>query len=342
MENIYEFALPELTQRLAAHGFPAYRAVQVFGWLYKKRAEEFAKMRTLPPHLRRELADTFYCGLPECTLKRVSADKTEKYLFRLTDGRTVETVMIPEKKRRTLCVSSQVGCRFNCAFCASGASGFQRNLTVAEIVGQHLWAADHERPVTHIVYMGIGEPLDNFANVAGSISLLCEPKGLGFSPRKITVSTCGIIPRLPQLAEAFPKVKLSVSLHAATDDLRSRLMPVNRKYPLKNLMPALKTYTKTTGQPVTCEYALIGGLNTGIKQARSLAKLLGGIKHKVNLIPLHAARGNARPATEEETTAFTAELKKKNIFFTLRASRGPDIDAACGQLRAQARGGVRA
>jgi len=334
MQNIYNYSLTELRQYLFKEGLPAFCAGQVFDWLYKKRVEDFDGMSNLSKDARCFLKKTFFFGKLACIRRQRSADTTEKYLFRLQDDALIETVLIPEKRRTSVCISTQVGCKFKCSFCASGATGFKRNLETAEIIGQYLWVIDQGKIPTNLVFMGIGEPLDNFDNVIKAVRILIDSKGTGFSKRKICISTAGISEPIKQLLRLDLGIKLSVSLHSADNDIRSKLMPINRKYPLKELIAVLKNSGRIQRYPITFEYALIRGLNTRKKDAVLLSQLLHGITYKINLIPLNQACANYQSPTPEEIAEFTSTLKKKGIVFTIRKPRGQDIDAACGQLRA--------
>ncbi len=260
----------------------------------------------------------------------------EKYLFKLSDKALIEVVMIPEVRRLTLCLSSQVGCKFKCGFCASGTHGFQRNLSCAEMVGQLLFINDALAPrkVTNIVFMGIGEPLDNFSELIKTVSVLLEPKGIYFGKRRICISTCGLIPEIKKLSELKLGIKLSVSLHTPDNNLRSAIMPVNKKYPLPDLIKALKACCRPESFLLTFEYTLIKDFNTSAKDAQALVRLLRGLNYKLNLISLHEACGKFMAPEPEEIEAFQQGLKARGVFFTMRKSRGQEIAAACGQLRA--------
>ncbi len=336
MAPIYDFTQERLRKELVAFGFPGYAAKQIFGWLYRKNAKNFQDMTSLSAPQRKILSGKFY--FPRLTLekKEKSSDATEKYLFKLEDGLAVETVFIPESRRNTLCVSTQVGCKFKCLFCASGQGGFQRNLTASEIINQYLSVAELTAPhkITNIVFMGIGEPLDNFGNLVKSIEILTDPEGISFSRRKISVSTCGLVPQIKKLAQLDLGIKLSVSLHSVDEAVRSRLVPVNKKYPLKNLLPVVREFSKMSRYRPVFEWVLLEGLNTDKASARKLAKLLNRLNAKANLIPYNGTFARFRVPGPETIGEFTAELKQQGAFFTLRKPRGADINAACGQLKA--------
>ncbi len=322
-------------------GFKAYSAKQLFGWIYKKQIRNFAAMTDIEEKKRKNLRGIFNFSDFKLLKSEKSKDGTEKFLFKLADSETIETVLIPEKKRNTLCLSTQVGCRFNCEFCASKEGGFVRNLSSSEIINQYLELSARNK-ITNIVFMGIGEPLDNFENTVKSIKILTEPAGVNFTKRRVSLSTCGLAGQIKKLARQGLGVKLSVSLHAATDQKRSRLMPINRKYPLADLSKAIHYYRQKSKFPVTFEYILIDGFNTGQKDVLQLAKLVKASGAKLNLIPYNLGKENKFSlknevklvsAKIEKINIFKQKLKEEKITFTLRKSRGSDINAACGQLR---------
>ncbi len=339
-EEIRDLTLKELEARFAKLGIERYRAAQVFRWLYVKGVDDLSQMTNLPAPLRARLAASFVIGGMDAEKVQKAADGVCKFLFRLKDGARIEGVAIPHEGRWTACLSTQVGCRFGCAFCASGASGFKRNLSAAEIVGQLLAVRRHlpEDPVSHVVFMGVGEPLDNYDNLLRSVRILNEEKGLHLGIRRMTVSTCGLAGAITRLAGEGLELELSVSLHAATDEKRSEILPVNRLDPLKRLLPAVKTYIEETGRKVTFEYVLLGSYNTSVEDARGLVKLVRGMNVKINLIPYNEAqtRGAFQAPTKLEALFFKSYLSRHGIDVTLRRPRGGDIRAACGQLRAQA------
>lgn len=345
MQGIHSITLDELTVELETLGQPAYRAGQVMEWLYDKRVDKWEDMTSLPAGLRRDLAGRY--DFPRVETVRVlgSEDTTRKFLFRLGDGNLVESVLIPaspalyaeRSDRRTLCVSSQVGCAYGCKFCASGLGGFSRNLDAGEIVAQILKveAAAKER-VDNLVFMGMGEPLANLANVLRAITILNAPWGVGIGARHITVSTSGLVPQIRELADQPLQIRLAVSLHGPNDAVRGQIMPVNRKYPVAELIEACRYYRARKKQKITFEYILIEGINDGLDAAKELAGLSRELGAKVNLIPYNAVEGLEwkRPSVTRQR-AFHAVLEAAGVQSTIRLEKGHDIDAACGQLRLQ-------
>ncbi len=330
MRDIKELDLPALEKLLSQWGELPFHAQQVFSWVYKKGATDFVQMSDLPAGLRNKLKDNFYiCGL-KLSKKFISPDGTEKFLLELKDKNLIECVSIPAEKRVTGCISSQVGCKFGCGFCASGLSGFQRNLTCGEILDEVLYL----KP-THIVFMGTGEPLDNYDNVLEAIRMINSKEGFNIGSRRITISTCGIIPGIKRLAQEGLQIELSVSLHAADDKTRSQLLPVNQKYPLRDLLEACAEYIRETNRQVTFEYVLIKGINSDLPSAQKLSKILKGLKlAKVNLIPANYIKElNIQAPQKPDILAFRDYLVKHGTQVTLRKPRGGDIEAACGQLR---------
>jgi len=335
----------ELIALLRDAGEPGYRADQLLEWAYRRRVTSFEAMTNLPARLRGELAARLDPGLPEVVRVQGSADTTRKFLLRLRDGRLVETVLIPaspalygeRSDRRTACVSSQVGCAYGCRFCASGLAGFTRNLSADEIVAQVLRIEEvaGER-VSNIVFMGMGEPLANFENLLRAIRILNEPWGVGIGARHMTVSTSGLAPQIRALADQPLQVRLAISLHGATDEVRGRIMPVNRKYPIAALMEACRYFRQKRKQRITFEYILIAGVNDSEADALALAGLARGVEAKVNVIPYNRVEGLdwERPA-EAAQEAFLGVLTGRRIPATLRREKGHDIEAACGQLRLQ-------
>ena len=337
MESIYNFTEKELEDKLTSNGFPGYTARQVFEWVYEKRAQGFDSMSNLSKKMREFLKENFSIHKLSLIKKEKSSDKTEKFLFKLRDNLAIEVVLICEKARNTLCISTQAGCKFKCLFCASGEKGFKRNLTSSEIISQYLSvsALKASCKITNIVFMGIGEPLDNFENTIKSINILSDSKGINFAKRRISISTCGLIPAIKKLAKLKLGIKLSISLHSADDSIRNKLMPINKKYPLEELIPAIKEFSKASKDPVTFEYVLIHGINTSRDDAKKLVKLLNRVNGKANLIPYNGISSEFKAPSQEKVDIFSQELKKGGVFFTLRKSRGRDINAACGQLRAK-------
>ena len=326
-----------LTAFLESVGQPSYRAAQIWQWLYVQRVPDWSLMLNIPTELRTELAQAFSISAAHVVKTQGRSTDVRKILVGLHDAETVEVVLIPTRDRRTVCISSQVGCRFHCTFCASGQAGFTRNLDSGEMVAQILIAAEQfsDRP-TNVVFMGIGEPFDNYDNVLKAVRIINDADGLNVGARKITISTCGIVPGIERLAGEGLQVELSISLHAPTNGLRSSLMPVNRKYQLAALTAACKRYADATNRIITFEYTLIEGVNDSTEQAAALARLLSPLHCRVNLIPLSPINEyNGRPTPERIAQTFIDTLARSGINATLRSSRGCAMEAACGQLRSQ-------
>jgi 23S rRNA (adenine2503-C2)-methyltransferase len=329
----------EIDAAFRAAGLPAYRANQVLAWLYTHGVMEWNAMTNLPAVLRTDLVRRFE-SVPGTIGRMDTVDEpggaTRKLLVVLRDGQGVESVLIPAGARRTVCVSSQAGCARACAFCASGQSGLQRNLEAGEMVGQVLLACGvFGARATHVVFMGCGEPFDNMDAVLTAVRILNDPRGPRIGARHITISTCGVVPGIARLAEAGLQVELSVSLHAPDDSLRTRLMPVNRRYPLAVLFDACAAYTARTGRIITFEYTLIAGVNDSPRQARLLAERLSRFPCRVNAIPLSPVpEFDGTPPSAAAAETFAGILRQAGINTTLRASRGARLNAACGQLRA--------
>ena len=337
--NIKDLNLHEFEAHLASLSQPAYRAKQIWQWLFQKRARSFAEMSNLAAPLRGQLAAAFDISRLEILRRVESRDGTVKFLFGLGDGQSIESVLIPETKRLTLCISTQVGCGFGCAFCATAVLGLKRSLKSSEILDQILEVArtqDDNRRITHVVLMGMGEPLANYAQTARALSVMSDTSwGLGFSPRRITLSTVGLIPQVQRLM-AETRVNLAVSLHAPTDELRNRLMPVNRKYSLQQLMACCRALPIPRRKRITFEYVLLHGVNDSEQDALKLCELLQGLRCKVNLIPFNPHPGSAfrRPAAEA-VERFQKVLHERSIQINVRRPRGDDIQAACGQLQGE-------
>jgi 23S rRNA (adenine2503-C2)-methyltransferase len=331
--NLLDYDPAMLGSVMTGIGQPAWRAGQLSAWLFRKGAASFAEMTDLPGEVRARLAEDYTCGHPATVAKKISRDGTVKYLLELADGHRVEAVWLAYRYGGTACVSTQAGCRMGCRICASGLLGWQRNLTSGEMFGQVLaMEKDYGEQVTHVVLMGMGEPLDNFAAVHRFISVLAAGHGLSF--RRITVSTCGLVPGIQRLRETRWPVNLAVSLHAPDDPLRDRLVPVNRRWPLTELLNACRDYARATSRRVTFEYALLGGVNDAPEQACELAKLIRGILCHVNLIPWNAVSGfDLVPAGPAATRRFQEILRREGIPVTVRRRLGTDIEGACGQLR---------
>ena len=338
MKDIRNYSLDEFDVIFKGWGETAYRAKQTFSWLYQKRVDSFDLMSNLSLELRKKLKDNFSLNRLKLDRLQESSDATKKFLFALEDGNLIESVLIPVKERLTACLSSQAGCPFSCGFCASGIAGFKRNLRTGEITGQLLEICYtlKNSALTNVVFMGIGEPLDNYENVLKAIRIINAPQGFNIGARRITISTCGIIPGIKRLSAEGLQIELSVSLHASDDKTRTRLMPVNKKYPLEDLIIACKDYAALTKRQVTFEYALIKGLNCSKEAADNLVKLMSDWECKVNLLVYNPVKEFPyQPAEEREIEFFVWLLRKKGIVVTLRKSRGKDIDGACGQLRAK-------
>lgn len=323
----------QLEEFLSDLGKEKYRVKQILHWIYQRHVTDFEQMTDLAKTFRTELAEKAYISSWQPELVEASKDGTRKYLFRLDDGQSIEAVKIPmDENRATLCVSTQVGCAMGCQFCMTGTFGLVRNLRPEEIVNQ-VCAALQEGPISNIVLMGMGEPLHNLENVVTALQILYLDDGLGYGTRRVTLSTCGLVPEIGQLSRMI-KVNLAVSLNATTDEIRDQLMPVNRRYPLEQLISACRDYGQVTKQRVTFEYILIGDVNNSIADAKRLVKLLHGVRCKVNLIAYNEHEGATFKAPSEESIkAFQSYLLQRDIVATLRASKGQDISAACGQLK---------
>ncbi|MCB1061539.1 MAG: 23S rRNA (adenine(2503)-C(2))-methyltransferase RlmN [Verrucomicrobiae bacterium] len=328
---------------LSSQGEPAFRAQQILDWLFRKRVDSFDAMTNLGAGLRQALAENFRLNPLESRTQEGSIDTTSKLLFRLHDGRYIETVVIPaspalygeKSDRRTLCVSSQVGCAYDCKFCASGLAGFTRNLDAAEIVGQILQAEKlGGEKINNLVFMGMGEPLANLTNLTKAIRIINAEWGVGIGARHLTISTSGLAPQIEKLAQEPLQFRLAISLHGASDEVREQIMPVNKKYPIDRLFKALEIWQTTRKQKITFEYILIQGINDSREQAELLAKRARKVRAKVNLIPYNTVEGLPwkRPEVKVQE-AFLDHLLSKGVQATLRREKGHDIAAACGQLR---------
>lgn len=341
-EDLTSLTLAQLERWAAGEGLAAFRGRQLFRWLHGRGIRDFAGMTDLGKELREWLAGHYRLHLPEIVEQRRAGDGTRKLRFRLPDNLEVEGVYLPERNRRTLCVSTQVGCAMGCAFCATGTMGLVRNLTAGEIAGQVeavrllLGAEGIERPVSNVVFMGMGEPLHNFAATTAAVEILLHPLGGGMSRRHLTVSTAGLVPAMKKFVERVP-AKLAVSLNAADDELRSRLMPVNRRYPLEQLLDTCRGLHLQHNDRLTFEYVLLGGVNDRDEDARRLVKLLAGLSCKVNLIPYNSLEGSAfRRPQQQRVERFQQILLEKNLSVFVRRSHGAELAAGCGQLVTQA------
>lgn len=328
--------LPELTEDLVSAGLPKFRAKQVYDWLHKKYVAEFDEMTNLSKDLREALAKDYVIYDAKVLQKRVSAvDGTVKYLYELNDGNTVETVLMKYKYGYSVCVSSQIGCDMGCTFCASTIGGCERDLLPSEILAQVYTAQrDMDIRVSHLVLMGMGEPLLNYDNVLRFLELLTNEDGVNLSMRHISLSTCGIVPRLYDLMELRPQFTLSVSLHAPNDHIRRRIMPVAKRWNIEVLLQACREYIAVTNRRISFEYAMMSGVNDSDDCARELASRLKGMLCHVNLIPANEVRENDYVrSSDERLTAFAKILEHQGITTTVRRTLGPDIEASCGQLR---------
>ncbi len=343
---IYDLTLDDLQAWVVAHDQPPYRARQIWEGLYRHLWASPEDFTPLPKRLRAALADsfTFEAFQPAATL--VSTDgETHKTLFRLPDGAQIETVRMRYVRRRTLCISTQAGCAMGCTFCATGQMGLQRNLSAGEIVAQVLyyarWLKQRGERVTHIVFMGMGEPFHNYEATLRAIDILNHPQGFALGARRMTISTVGLVPQIRRFTAEKRQVNLAISLHAADDELRSSLIPINRKYPIAMLMEAVQDYTATTHRRVTFEWALIRDLNDTPAQARRLAALLAGMLAHVNLIPLNPTQGfHGEASSRQRAREFCQVLTDAGIPCTVRLRRGIDIQAGCGQLAAREGGNL--
>ncbi|MCU0640677.1 MAG: 23S rRNA (adenine(2503)-C(2))-methyltransferase RlmN [Candidatus Margulisbacteria bacterium] len=333
MNNILDKSLSELQADFASRSWPAFRAKQIFTWLHKKVTFDFAQMTDLPKELRDELPKHYKLYAPTVTKVLRSRDGTKKFLFTLNDGKRVEAVLLKDNtNRKTVCLSTQAGCKLKCAFCATGGAGFQRDLTPAEIISQVYRIAEGGPDISNIVYMGMGEPFLNYDNVLKSLRLLTAKEGGNFGQRKITISTCGIPDGIMMFADEELQVRLAISLNAATDAVRSRLMPINRIYPLAALREALLYYLQKTGRRVTLEYVMLDGVNDRQPDLKELRKFCEGLDVHVNLIPFNPFGKHFRPSKLQAIHHFLNGLAAAKINAVMRQSKGQDIMAACGQL----------
>lgn len=338
---LLDFTFLELKEILSSWDEPAYRAEQLWNWIYRSLAEDFTQMTNLPLSLRQKLGEAFHLAALEPLEELTSKDGlTRKILFSLADGETIESVLMRYERRRTVCLSTQVGCAIGCPFCATGQSGLRRNLSSGEIVAQVLFFAralsEEGEKVDNVVFMGMGEPLANYQATWKAIETLHDSQGFNLGARRITVSTIGLVPDIEKLSRESLPVGLAVSLHAPKDDLRDRLVPINRRYGLDALLAACRRYVERTGRRLSFEYVLIDGLNDSPQLAQELAWRLKGLLCHVNLIPLNPVEGcTYRPSPRPRVEAFQKELARAGINATVRLGRGIDIQAGCGQLRAR-------
>ncbi|MCD4780729.1 MAG: 23S rRNA (adenine(2503)-C(2))-methyltransferase RlmN [Candidatus Omnitrophica bacterium] len=336
-QDIRNFSFESLSDYIADLGEKRFRAQQISEWIYKKNISSFDHMSNLPDLLVRKLNSDFQCLLLTVVKKQVSEDGTFKFLFALNGNEYIETVVIPTEKRMTICLSTQLGCKYGCRFCASGLIGWQRHLTGAEIVNQIITAQVLlDKKMTHVVFMGMGEPLDNVEEVLKAIHLINGKQGLGIAARRITISTCGIIPGIKRLAEENMQFELAVSLHGSSDKVRDELIPVNKKYTLKKLIQACHDYVARTNRQITFEYILLKDLTCTESAAKELSRLLNGLLCKLNLILYNPVQelSYKRPG-RRDVAIFRKRLSQLDIHATMRRARGQDITAACGQLRRQ-------
>lgn len=336
LKDIKSLTLNELTNEMNALGLPAYRAEQIFKWLHEKAVQSFDEMLNIPKNIRKSLTELYYISVATIEKKQISCyDGTIKYLFRLNDGEFIESVLMDYHYGHTICISTQVGCKMGCTFCATGKSGFSRNLTPSEMLAQIQSAQkDNNIRISNIVLMGMGEPLDNFDNVIKFLSLVSSNKGINIGMRHITLSTCGVVPKMYELAKLKLQITLSVSLHAPNDEIRSRTMPINNKYNVNELIKACRDYVKITNRRITFEYAMIDGVNDSDECAEELAHLVKGMLCHINLIPVNSVNGTAyQKSKKKRLVEFSNILEKNGVTATIRRTLGSDIDASCGQLR---------
>ena len=343
--NIKALGRDELQTKLVELGLKKYRADQILAWIYSQYARSFEDMTNIAKTEQGLLSSVFTLPIPKIVTTETSKDGTRKFLFELEDGRAIESVLIPDEDRQTLCISSQVGCRQACRFCLTGSKGFTRNLKACELVDQVLEVSrilkrEETRGLTNIVLMGMGEPLENFDEVVKALKTVTSDKGLAFSPRRVTLSTAGLVPEIEKLGKSGLKVNLAISLNAATDEVRDTIMPVNRRYPIKALLSACKRFPLEPRRRITFEYVLLQGVNDSGEDALRLAKLLKNIRSKVNLIPFNPFPGSEFKRPDDAAVRrFQKILLDHHYTAPVRESRGRDISAACGQLRERAAAG---
>jgi 23S rRNA (adenine2503-C2)-methyltransferase len=342
-QTIKGYTIPELKKYFISEGEPAFRAEQVFKWMYGDMVDDFNEMNNLSKSLRSKLTDKFSIDTLRYSTSEISSStKTKKYIFETNEGNKIESVIIPEKKRTTLCISTQVGCPLDCKFCATGLMGYKKNLTAGEIFDQFKLAGKDYKDcaITNIVYMGMGEPLLNFKETVKSLEIFAEGLTTGISLKKITVSTAGIAPKIKELEETGLKVKLAFSLHSCFEEIRNKIMPINKKYSLKENIEALKRYAMKTKTRITFEYVMLDGINDRNEDIKALARLMSTIPSKLNIIPFNSLEhmnpsglaGKLRSTPMERIQIFADKLRAKNITVMIRNTQGDDIAAACGQL----------
>ena len=335
MKHIKSMTIPEIGVVLKELGQPAFRAKQVYSWLHKG-VRDYSEMTNLPKTLRDTLAEQYPICAPEVVRKQQSQkDGTIKYLWKLADGNCVETVLMRYHYGNSVCISTEVGCKMGCAFCASTLGGLVRPLEPFEMLDQVLFTqVDSGLPISHIVLMGIGEPLDNLPNVLRFLELVNSPEGMNISMRHISLSTCGLVPKIDELGDYKLQISLAISLHGSNNDIRNRIMPVNKAYPIEVLLPSCRRYYEKTSRRIHFEYAMINGVNDSVENAKELLALLKGLPAHVNLIPLnHVEESPLKPSTKAAVAAFQKALEDGGVTATVRRTLGSDIDASCGQLR---------
>lgn len=342
-KNIYDYSFEDLENYLLENGSKKFHAKQIFKWLYEKRVKDFASMSDLSKKLQELLISDFDIPSLEVAAKQVSRDGTTKYLFKLSDGALIESVLMIFDYGNSACLSTQVGCNMGCTFCASGLLKKQRNLTVGEIVLQvleiQMYLDEKDERLGNLVLMGTGEPFDNYENVMKALSIINHPYALEIGARHISISTCGLVPMIYRFADEDVQYNLAISLHASNNELRSKLMPVARAYSLEELFKALKYYSDKNNRRLTFEYLLLKDINDKSSNADELKELLSGLNAYINLIPYNSVKENDYTSSSEKATLeFYDMLKKRGVAVTLRQKKGDDIDAACGQLRANYKG----
>jgi 23S rRNA (adenine2503-C2)-methyltransferase len=344
MQNILDYSRDELAQWLEEHGIRPFRAKQIFKWIYIHQADSFPEMTDVGKEMQTLLINNFNIPRLHLETKEKSSDGTEKFLFQLNDGNHIESVLIPVKNHFTLCISSQVGCAQNCKFCLTAKGGFKRNLTPAEVISQirdirqYLLKSNNKNKLANIVFMGMGEPLANYETIIQALKIMTDADyGLKLSEGKITISTCGLVPEMGELG-FVTNANLAVSLNATDDKTRSMLMPINNRYPLKDLLDACKTFKMRPRNKITFEYILIDGINDSEEDAKRLCKMLAPIKAKINLIPFNEHKGTTfKKPSKDRISKFLQILLDGNYTAIIRKSKGDDISAACGQLKAKLR-----